>query len=160
MSHACLFYSPANRDYWWTNLKYVKKLPLALTILLVSVTLFSCKKSSSAPKPHVFTSYQTVEETASTSATITKNSSGVWVVSGLSTETPVIDSLTMTGDVSFQVFDNSIYQFTRTTPVTVGQPFVYELNGIPLSNPTLQEVVYSPGTSTSTGSIFYTVNYH
>jgi hypothetical protein len=139
----------------------VKNLKLALlTILSVSIALLSCKKTSTPAKAHVFTSSQTVTETLTTNATIAKNSAGTWVVSGITTASPVIDSLQMKGDVSFQLYDNSTYKYTSTISVVIiGQPFSYELSGANLTSPTLQQVFYEPNTETSLGSIDYTVNY-
>ena len=130
-----------------------------LTILSVSVTLLSCKKSSSGTPQHVFTSSKTVTETITANATITKNGSGTWVVSGSTSASPIIDSLQMSGSVSFQIFDGGTYKYTLTANDVVGSSFSDPLNGLTFTSPTLQQVYYMPSNTVSTGSIDYTVNY-
>jgi hypothetical protein len=136
----------------------------AFLILALSMTLLSCKKSSMPQKQHVFTSNQTVTETITATASISKNSSGIWFVSGSTSASPVIDSLQMSGDVYINIESTDINGYTIdqviTPNVVVGQTFSVSLTSYTFySTPILTNVFYEPQNTTSLGSILYTVKY-
>lgn len=136
----------------------------ALLILILPIVLFSCKKSSTPQKQHEFTSNQNVTETITATASIYKNSSGIWVVSGSTSSSPVIDSLQMSGDVYINIESTDINGYTIDQVITpnavVGQSFSTTLTTYTFySTPILTNVFYEPQNITSFGSILYTVKY-